>query len=227
MLLERLPRHRDRVTFDVLAGPRVYNSAKRRAVPLGGIRPVRIVLLVVALPGVTHGVVGASFGELLDLLISEIRVEIEVSLNAKTINDDAFVRLVGDVFINKGLAGFHGRHLAGIQDCAKITRIAEVPIGECAVLRVIKGDAQTPQGFRGAGRTRLQGVPAETSLAVVRGVELFDNTRTGREVRGHLRILLDRARLVADAAGEFSRDCRLNRGEVRDGNKRAARQSQN
>ena len=77
-LFSVLPRHRDRVTFDVLARPRVYSSAKNSAAPLGGIRPVRIVLRVVALPGVTHRVITRGRSELLDFLIGQLCVDIQV-----------------------------------------------------------------------------------------------------------------------------------------------------
>ena len=204
VLLERLPRHRNRVTFDVLARPRVYSSAECRAGTLRGIEIATMVLRVVTLPGVAHGIVGSGRSELLDLLLGQLCEDIQVSLYAKTINDDAFVGLVSDALVKEGLAGLHGRHLAGIQECAKVPRIGEVPIGKCAVLRVIKGDAQTPQGFRGAGRTRLQGVPAETSLAAARRT-LLNNTRPRRQVGGLLCILLHRAGLVSDTTGEICR----------------------
>ena len=76
VLLPVLPRHRNRVTFNVLARPRVYSSAECRAVTFRGFQARRIVLLVVALPGVAHGILGSGRSELLDLLSSEICVEI-------------------------------------------------------------------------------------------------------------------------------------------------------
>ena len=79
VLLPVLPRDRDRVTFVVLARPRVHSSGERRIGPLGGFRAIRIVLLVVALPGVTHRVIGSGRRELLDFLVAQPCSEIQVS----------------------------------------------------------------------------------------------------------------------------------------------------
>ena len=76
--LSSLPRNRDRVTFDVLARPRVYSSAKSSVGPLGRVRTIRIVLLVVALPGVTYRVISRGRSELLDFLIGQLCVGIQV-----------------------------------------------------------------------------------------------------------------------------------------------------
>ena len=59
MLTDLLPRHRDRVTFDVLARPRVYSSAECRAGTFRGIEVASMVLRVIALPGIAHGIVGS------------------------------------------------------------------------------------------------------------------------------------------------------------------------
>ena len=221
VLLERLPRDCDRVTFDVLARPRVYNSAETGVGTLRSFQAVRVVFRVVPLPGVTHRVSGTSFCELLDLRIGEIREKVQVSLAAGRINGDAFVSLVGNVLAKEGLTDIHGGHLAGIQDAAKKTRIGEKPIGECAILRVVEGEAQAPQGFVGAGRTRLQGTPAKTSLTAARSA-FIDNTRAGRQVGSLLGVLLHCAGLVADAAAQRgSYRLRLRRDKIRSNSNRA------
>ena len=80
-LLPILPRDRDWVTFNILARPRVYSSAECRVGTLRGVQHTRsIVLLVIALPGVAHGIVGSGRRELPDLLLGHLCVEIQVSL---------------------------------------------------------------------------------------------------------------------------------------------------
>ena len=77
VLFEVLPRHRDRVTFDVLARPRVHDGRKACRFSPGGPSPwVGIFLLIVTLPGVTYRVGGGGLSELLDFLVSQFRVEI-------------------------------------------------------------------------------------------------------------------------------------------------------
>ena len=203
-LFSVLPRYRDRITFDVLARPRVYDGCKVCVASLGGPNLwVGILLLIVALPGVTNRVSGSGLSELLDFRIGQFRIEVQVSLWARSSNTEDFVGLVGNYLVNKGLTSIRGGNLSCIEVRAHPTSAGKAPISERAVLRIIKGDAQTPPGFVGAARARLQGFPAETSLATLRSV-LRDNTRTGRQVGGFLGILLHRSRLVADAASERS-----------------------
>ena len=108
MLLESLPRHRDRVTFDVLARPRVDNSTELRAASLGNLRAGSLVFRVVALPGVTYRVIGSGRSELLDLLIGQLCFEVHVSLRTRSSNLDVLVGLMGDVLAEEGLTDFHG-----------------------------------------------------------------------------------------------------------------------
>ena len=119
VLLERLPRHRDRVTFDVLARPRVYDSAESSTVTLRGIRSGRVPFLVVTLPTVTHRVIGSGRGELFDFLLGQLCIDINVSLADGRSNLNVLVSLVGDVLVKEGLTDFHGGQLAGIQNAAK------------------------------------------------------------------------------------------------------------
>ena len=186
MLFKVFPRHRDGIAFVVLARPGVHSSGESRSVPLGGmLRAIVVILLVVALPGVTHRVIGRGRSELLDFLIGQVCVDIQVSQTATTSsNVDVFVGLVGDIFTNKGLASIHGTHLANIQDIIKVPRIEKVPIRKRAVLRAIKGNAQAPQSLVGAICNRLQGVPGETCLTATLSVAptRLNRARAGRQV---------------------------------------------
>ena len=179
VLLERLPRHRDWVTFDVLARPRVYDGHEECVVPLGGSWSPGRFLLIVARPPVTHGVFDSSFSVLLDLLFGQVRIEIKIQLTTAFSNLDAFIGLVRDIVAKKGLADIHRGNFTRIEVRAHLAGIGKAPINERAVLRVIKGDAQAPPGFRGAGSAWLQGVPAETSLAAIR-ITALNETRAGR-----------------------------------------------
>ena len=96
MLLEVLPRHRDRVTLDVLARPRVHDGRKGCTVSLGGKRAGGTVDLIVSLPGVTYRVSGSGLSELLDFSIGQFRVEVQVSLLPRSSNSEDFVGLVRD-----------------------------------------------------------------------------------------------------------------------------------
>ena len=107
VLFEVLPRHRDRVTFDVLARPGVHDGRKGCAASLGGSWSLRIVLLIVALPGVTYRVSGCGLSELLDFRIGQFCAKVQVSLLPTTINYEDFVGLVSDNLVNKGLTGIH------------------------------------------------------------------------------------------------------------------------
>ena len=115
VLFEALPRNRDRVTFDVLARPRVHDGRKGCAVPLGGKRRGGTVSLIVSLPGVTYRVRGSGLSELLDFRIGQFCVEVQVSLLPKAINDEGFVGLVRDFLVNKGLTGIHSGNLSLIE----------------------------------------------------------------------------------------------------------------
>ena len=206
MFLEVFPRHRDGGALDVLTRPRVHDSPEGSRISSGGSKVLTSrILFVVALPGVTYRVSGSGLSELLDFRISQLRIEIQVSLLLRSSNTEDFVGLVRDCLAAKSLAGIRGRNLSWVEVRAQKARIGKAPISERAVLRVIKGNAQAPGFLVGAARARLRGVPAETSLAALRSA-FRDNARTGRQVRGLLRVLLNRAFAVgtAQSAGEAS-----------------------
>ena len=187
VLFERLPRHRDRITFDVLARPWVHDSVELGIGTLRRFQVAKIVRCVVPLPGVAHRIVSTSLRGPCYSRIGETRVKINVPLDTRCCDCDAFVALVGNVLAKEGLTGFHGGHQFGgqegaaIQDGAQVARIAKAPIGERAVFRVIEGEAQAPQGLVGARCTRFQRLPCETCLTAARGIAV-DSTRTGRQV---------------------------------------------
>ena len=150
MLLERLPRDRDRVTFGVLARPWVHDSAELGIGTLRRFQVAKIVRFVVPLPGVAHRIASTSLRGPCYSRIGETRVKIQVPLDTSCCDSDAFVALVGNVLAKEGLTGLHGGHQLGgqggatIQDGSKVTRIAKAPISERAVFRVIEGEAQAP-----------------------------------------------------------------------------------
>ena len=115
VLFEVLPRHRDRVTFDVLARPGVHDGRKGYAASRGSPWSLRIFLLIVALPGVTYRVSGCGLSELLDFLIGQFCDKVQVPLLPITINYEDFVGLVSDNFVNKGLTGIHSGNLSRVE----------------------------------------------------------------------------------------------------------------
>ena len=115
-LLLVLPRHRDRVTFDVLARPRVHDGRKGCAASLGGFRTVNVLLGVRALPGVAYRVSGSGFSELLDFCIGKYRVEIQVSLSGRSSNTEVLGGLVSDIVAKKSLTGPHRGNLSRIEN---------------------------------------------------------------------------------------------------------------
>ena len=118
VLLKVLPRNRDRVTFDVLARPRVHDGRKGCTVSLGGIRRGGTVSLIVSLPGVTDWVRGSGLSELLDFRIGQFRVDVQVSLSLRSSNIEFFVGLVRDFLAAKSLASIRGRNLSRIEERA-------------------------------------------------------------------------------------------------------------
>ena len=159
VLLERLPRHRDRVTFDILARPRIHKRGKKNAATLRcfGASTHGIILRVVALPCVAHGVFGTSLRVLPDLIFRQVRCKHKAPLTPPSGNLNVFIGLVGNqpITVEKDLANVHRRQRTRIQKRGEATRVSKTPISERAVLRVIEGKTQSPSGFRRASRSRL------------------------------------------------------------------------
>ncbi len=81
VLFEALPRDRNRVTFDVLARPRVHDSRVQGIGALSRFQAVGILLRVLALPDVAHRVIFTGLSELCDLFLGQVGVKIQVSLS--------------------------------------------------------------------------------------------------------------------------------------------------
>ena len=179
MLLKAFPRHRNRVTFDVLAWPRIHNCGEINTAAFRrfGTTWRGIFLRVVTLPRVAHGIFGTSLRVLTYLIFRQVRYKHKGPLSPFSGNLNVFIGLVGNqpITVEKDLASVQRRHRSRIQKRGEATRISKNPISERAVLRVIEGKTQSPSGLRRAGGARFQCIPSEACLTARRG-RVFNNT---------------------------------------------------